>query len=436
MAEDIIAGAGDGADGAARNNVESILKAAGRLRAVPKAEKPLPPPRVGPGDWRDQLIVKILDDGREQVLCRVHNLILIFQNAIEFQGRIKCNQFANTLEIDGEEISDGAMARLKAQVERHYITDKVPTTDVIEALNGLAPLVGYHPIRDYLEALTWDGVERIEYFFPDYLGTPKDLYHMGCARAFFVSAVARIYQPGVKVDLMTILEGAQGGGKSSLWETLGGDWYADITDDINNKDFQGALQGVWIADLGELDQFGRAESSRIKTIVSIKKDRLRRPYAKFHINIPRSTILVGGSNRTDWLNDPTGGRRFLPVSCKVEKIDLDALRAARDQLWAEAVHRYRAGDAGWWDVPNAAEHQFARYNEDPWQRPIEEWLIGRTRCNSADILSGCLRIDLGKQTRSDETRVGNVMLRIPGWKRIQEWNRELKKPVRLYVRQS
>lgn len=386
-------------------------------------------------DWRAELIIKHKDDGTQAIPCRVHNLILILQYAPEFRGRIRYNEFSQTPEADGKEIDDGALARIKAQLERNWITEKVQTGELMEAVNGIRDRCSYHPVRDYLDSLSWDGIERIDDFFSDHLGTPKDPYHIGVSRAFFVSASARIYEPGFKVDLMAIVEGLQGIGKSSMWETLGGEWYADITDDINSKDFQAGLQGVWIADLGELDQFSRAESSRIKSIITIRKDRLRRPYARFHESLSRQAVLVGGSNRSDWINDPTGGRRFLPVSVRVDKIDIKAIANARDQLWAEAVHRYKSGDKGWWDVPDAQEHQQARFNEDPWQQPIEHWLITQFGpLTASDILSDCIKIEVGRQTRSDWTRVGMVMLRIHGWERKNVWLPDVRKQKWAYLR--
>jgi putative DNA primase/helicase len=127
-------------------------------------------------------------------------------------------------------------------------------------------------------------------------------------------------------------------------------------------------------------------------------------------------VLVGSSNRSDWLNDPTGGRRFLPVSCLTERIDVGRVARARDQLWAEATQRYQAGEAGWWDVPDAQPEQMARYNEDPWHDPIKQWLETRTVASTAEILEFCLRVELARQTRSDQIRVGNVML-VLGWER-------------------
>lgn len=391
------------------------LKVVGGRRA--KAARSAPEgPAIDP-DWRQGLIVKHRRDGAVMVPCRVHNLMLILRCAPEFAGRIRYNEFLQVTEVDGQPMVDGDLARLKARIERTWMPEeKVTTTDLLEAVRGMEHENCYHPVRDYLLSLTWDGIPRIEAFFPDHLETPNDAYHQGVARAFFLSAVGRIFTPGLKVDVMVILEGAQGKMKSSMWETLGGDWYADITDDINNKDFQAGLQGTWIADLGELDQFGKADSSRIKSIITIRHDRLRRPYARFHQTLSRQTVLVGSSNRSDWLNDPTGGRRFLPVSCLTERIDIGLIARARDQLWAEATQRYRAGEAGWWDVPDAATEQMSRFNEDPWHDPIKGWLGDRRETSTAEVLEFCLKVELARQTRSDQIRVGNVML-VLGWRR-------------------
>lgn len=392
-----------------------------KLRVVPPADDGDPGPvPEGSGvdpDWRQGLIVKHRRDGSVLVPCRVHNLMLILRHAPEFAGRIRYNDFLQVTEVDGQPMVDGDLARLKARIERTWMPDeKVTTTDLLEAVRGMEQENRYHPVRDYLLGLKWDGIPRIEAFFPDHLETPNDPYHQGVARAFFLSAVGRIFTPGLKVDVMVILEGPQGKMKSSMWETLGGDWYADITDDINHKDFQAGLQGTWIADLGELDQFGKADSSRIKSIITIRHDRLRRPYARFHQTLSRQTVLVGSSNRSDWLNDPTGGRRFLPVSCLTERIDIGLVARARDQLWAEATHRYLAGEAGWWDVPNAQQQQMSRFNEDPWHDPIRSWVAERRETSTAEVLEFCLKVELARQTRSDQIRVGNVML-VLGWQR-------------------
>lgn len=366
--------------------------------------------------WRSDLIVKTMDDGTQKTLCRAHNLILILSHAPEFSGRITFDEFARTVAIDGEPQNDGSAIRIKAQIERDWIQDKVPTSDVQEALTVVAESASIHPVKTYLKSLKWDRIPRIDAFFEDHLDCTRDPYHMAVARYLFLSAVSRIFRPGCKADMMVILESKQGQGKSTLWQTLAGEqWYADITSSINDKDFLTGLRGVWFADLGELDQFSKAESSRIKQVISIGTDHYRAHYARTHQSVPRQNIFVGGTNRDDYLQDATGARRMLPV--KFDKVvDIAAVAAVRDQLWAEAVARFNAGKDQWWDVPNSDQHQADRYIGDVWEEAIQQYLMIQGDVSIAEVLSECLRIELGRQTRSEQIRVGNILLRL-GWRK-------------------
>ena len=390
----------------------------GRVITAPEGKDfndvPLHLEEVDDPPWRTNLIVKSLDDGTQKVLCRTHNLILILHHSDEFKNQIALNGFSQAISVDEKPLTDGMLAKLKAQLEKSWIPDKISSQDVMESLVAAAELRSFHPVRDYLNGLQWDGVERINFFFTDTLGSPNDEYHQASSRCLFISAVARVFRPGCKVDTMTILEGAQGIGKSSLWKTLSSPWYADITSSINDKDFLTGLRGVWFADLGELDQLGKAENNRVKQVLTIDIDHYRPHYGRMHQAVPRQNIFVGGTNRDDWANDPTGARRFIPVKCH-QTIDIQAVKTVRDQLWAEAVVRFK-WDEDWWRIPDALSHQEERYQEDPWQQPIHSWLLGRHETTSTEILDKCLGIELGRQTRHDMIRVGNVMMRV-GWKK-------------------
>ncbi|CAK0741282.1 Toprim domain-containing protein [Gammaproteobacteria bacterium] len=390
----------------------------GRIIVAPEGQDfndvPLHLEEANDAQWRAHLIVKTLDDGTQKIPCRTHNLILILHHADEFRSRIALDAFSQAVAIDDKPLSDAMLARLKAQLEKNWITERIPSPDIMEALAAVAERRSCHPVKDYLNRLSWDGVERINYFFPDFLGSPNDEYHQAASRCLFLAAVARIFTPGCKVDLVTILEGSQGIGKSSLWKALSAPWYADITASINDKDFLTGLRGIWFADLGELDQLGKAENSRIKQVITVDIDHYRPHYGRMHQAVPRQNIFVGGTNRDDWANDPTGARRFIPVKCH-QTIDIQAVEAKRDQLWAEAVVRFKRGE-DWWLIPDALCHQEERYQEDPWQQPIHGWLLGRHETTSTEILDKCLGIELGRQTRHDMTRVGNVMMRV-GWKK-------------------
>jgi len=378
--------------------------------------KPKPPERKPAGDWRDGLIVKVAPDGGESPLCRVHNLILILQNAPKFMGRIEYNEFSDRVSIDRIDLDEVGPVKIKAQLEREWIQEKVPTSDVLDAINVVALASTYHPVRDYLSSLEWDGTERIPSFFEDHCDGKRDPYHMAVASSLFVSAVARVMKPGCKVDTMVILESDQGRGKSKLWLALFAPWCCEITAALNDKDFYSNLRGVWCADFSELDAFSRSETTQVKRILTAQSDNYRPHYGRSSKAYPRQCVFVGGTNRDDWHTDSTGGRRFLPVRIS-HQIDIDGVVANRDQLWAEAANLYLQ-DTPWWDIPDAAEHQAAAYQGDPWEEPITDYVLGRDRVSVYDVLLDCLRIEKGQHRRSDQMRVSAILKR-SGWERKQ-----------------
>jgi putative DNA primase/helicase len=370
--------------------------------------------------WREDLIIKTNTDGEQSILCRAHNLVLILENGKEFNGLLKYNAFSEQLIYKDLMLADHHITEIQTILEKRYIKDKVNTNDVSNAINLVAHKHLIHPVRDYLNSLKWDGRKRIHTFFPDYLKVEYSTYHQDVSKYLFMAGVNRIFVPGCKCDGMIILEGKQGIGKSRLWAVLGGEYYVDIATDMNNPDFSRGLHGVWIVDMGELDQFTRADVSRIKKMLTIQEDYVRLPYARTHQRLQRQNIFVGGTNRSDWLNDPTGGRRFYPVACPANKIDIDAIARVRDQLWAEAVVYYKNQEIpGWWEVRDAEEHQNDRYQEDVWTETIARYMNDRTEVSTADILSNCLNIEKGRHGKSEQMRVTTILHRM-GYERTRK----------------
>ena len=391
-----------------RSNVVKITHAKKEADTEPKVVRE---PR---GDWSDRLIVKMRDDGTSKILCRVHNLILILENSPDWKGRIELNEFSGRISVDRADIDDVGPIVVKAEMEREWIPEKVPTGDILDAMSVVASRCTYHPVREYLQGLKWDGVERISHFFEDFCGCPRDEYHMAVAQSLFVSAAARILKPGCKVDTMVILESAQGMGKTKLWMSLFGEWCVEVTASLSDKDFYAGLRGVWAADFSELDAFSRAETTQIKRIMTSQSDSYRPHYGRSVQTFPRQCIFVGGTNRDDWNSDPTGARRFFPIKV-AQRINTDAVAEIRDQLWGEAVQLFERG-ATWWDVPDAQARQDATYHGDPWEDPIAAYLLGRSNVTVTDVLGSCLGIETGRQTRGDQMRVASVLKRI-GWTR-------------------
>lgn len=309
----------------------------------------------------------------------------------------------------------------------------ITTTTAREALIAHAMRRPFHPVREYLRSLKWDGIDRIPTFFPDFCGVNRnDAVTQKFALNFFISAVARVMRPGCKADLMLVLEGEQGARKSSLAMALCGEaYYADIGTTPADKDFFQIIQGRWIVEISEMAAFAKAETSHIKRAVSTQIDTFRPSYGRNVESYPRECVFFGTNNDGDWQRDATGGRRFMPLW--VQDIQLDAIRHIRDLLWAEALVRFERGET-WWELPaEAREEQEQRYMEDAWAEPVHRWLDGKAfkeryasglpapieTTTASEILSRCLDVEPKKQDRAMQKRVGELMRRF-GWRREQK----------------
>ena len=253
---------------------------------------------------------------------------------------------------------------------------------VSRSVGAVARDIRVHPVREYLNRLHWDGTPRLEAWTVTHLGAEDTPLNRAFGSLWMISAVARIMQPGSKADHMLILEGPQGAKKSTALAVLAGDgWFTDELAEIGSKDAALQMRGVWIIEIAELDAIGRAEVSRIKAFLSRTVDRYRPPYDRYVVDVPRQCVFAGSVNPDTYLRDETGNRRFWPVRCG--RIDLDALRRDRDQLWAEAVVRYREGAIWWIDdrdlITAASAEQQARVQDDAWHGCIERWLVFEKR---------------------------------------------------------
>ncbi len=290
-----------------------------------------------------------------------------------------------------------------------------------QAVQTVAREHPFHPIRDYLESLKWDGIKRIDDWLTPYLGADPSDYARAVGAKFLIGGVARIFTPGCKVDTCLILEGPQGLLKSTALRALAGEeFFSDDIADLGSKDSVMQTRGVWIIELSELDSMAKSEVSRIKAFMSRQVDRIRLPYARRVTEAKRECVFAGTTNKEIYLKDETGGRRFWPV--KVGVIHLGELRRDRDQLWAEARERFRAGDSWWLDnralVDAAAEEALARFESDPWDEKIARCISGRETVSVAELLT-LMEKKPESWTQSDETRVARI-LRSKGWTRYRE----------------
>ena len=218
------------------------------------------------------------------------------------------------------------------QHEGISINTKV-AADVVEAV---AKDNSFHPVRDYLNGLEWDSTGRIESFASCYLGAADTPYHRAVSRGMFVSAVARIMQPGCKVDTVPVLEGPQGKGKSTAIQYLFEPWFSDEIAELGTKDAAMQIRSAWCIELGELSSMTRADIEKVKAFITRKVDRFRPSYGRRVIEVPRQTILVGSTNLDTYLKDETGGRRYWPILCEGE-LKLADIKRDKGQFWAEAL---------------------------------------------------------------------------------------------------
>lgn len=246
----------------------------------------------------------------------------------------------------------------------------------------------FHPVREYLSALQWDGEFRLERLLPKYFNVADSHYAQQVGRRWMISAVARVMRPGCKVDTMLIIEGAQGKKKSTALAALvGADWFADTKLDLGKVDAYQALRGKWVIEMAELDAMKNQELTRIKAFLTSSKDSYRPSYGKRTRDYPRQTIFAGTTNEDKYLQDLTGNRRFWPVSAG--EIRVDELTRDRDQLWAEAFQAFQGG-ANWWLDTDAlveaaeGEQEVRMVDDHPWIPLVRDWL---RRCARAPLVS-------------------------------------------------
>lgn len=271
-------------------------------------------------------------------------------------------------------------------------------------------------LKEYLESLEWDGEHRINDFLFNAYGVKPSAYSFAVSRNWLIGLVARGINPGCKFDEMLILEGKQGSYKSTSLRVLAGRWFAEAPSNMDNKDFEMALPGHWIIEFGELDQFRKSETTLIKKKLSSTADLYRPSYGRNVVSIPRSCVFVGTTNKNDYLQDETGGRRFWPVW--IEKANIDYIRDNRDQLFAEAVRAFKSGEK-WHEMPESAlDEQAARREQDPWEELIESELRGKdyiTLLNSTvevtclNVLKYVIRISDDKIDLRSSRRVGKCL---------------------------
>lgn len=284
----------------------------------------------------------------------------------------------------------------------------------------------FHPVRDYLDTLEWDGAPRCgELFRRGFGALAEDRVHeqylLDIGRCWMISAIARVMDPGCKVDTMPILEGPQGAMKSSGVRALAPEpeWFSDtMPSDLDAKDARQHLPGKWLVEMSEISQLRKSEVESLKSFLSTQTDKYRPSYGRTEVSRHRQSVFVGTTNEDAYFSDATGNRRFWPV--KVGKVDLKWIRDHRDQLWAEALFLYRQNEKWWLDGETAAyaeEQQKERLVDDEWDAVVASHVGGRSQVTVSEILSDAFHLDKAMHDKQQQMRV-TTSLRKLGFKRV------------------
>jgi putative DNA primase/helicase len=396
-------------------------------------------------DWHNRLIYKLGPKGKptQSLKKNVANLSTILAHDTLWSGVLAYDEFAETIikqkpppwrEWDaphGGSVSgdwcDADTARLKMWFSAAYGLD-ASTGDALDAVLVVAHRHSIHPVREWLESLRWDGKRRVPTWLVDVMGCEDTPYVRAVGQAWAISAVARAYKPGCKVDTVLVLEGKPGTFKSSVLRALVGDeWFLEMAiTDVSNKDALQILRRKWIAEFPEIDGLSRHEQAAVKSYFSRQVDTYRASYGRGSKDYPRQTVFAATTNKSEWLTDETGGtgRRMWPVRCI--RGDVALARMYRENFWAEAKARFECGEA--WHIvdPSLVEaervEQDARFRADPWEETISAWLVGAADIGSrakvgvttSDVLGTCLSIEPQKRDNFAAARVGSILRRL-GW---------------------
>jgi predicted P-loop ATPase len=387
----------------------------------PKARRTRGPEPAGP-DW----LKLCARDGRGTVLPTLENAMVALRNDTAFSQAFRYDQMLRSIVIVHPIMNEpGFKPRRATDVDISALQEQLQIAGLKnlgkdtthQAVEMRAHECGFHPVRDYLNSLQWDGKSRLDSWLSDYLGAERTPYTKAIGRMFFISMVARIMRPGCKADHMPVLEGPQGNLKSTACRILGGEYFSDNLPDLSaGKDVSQHLRGKWVLEVSEMHAMSRADNAHLKAFLTQTEERYRPSYGRQEVVEPRQCVFIGTTNKNTYLRDETGARRFWPIL--TGRIDVDALRRDRDQLFAEAVRAYRQGEA-WWPSAELQElviaaEQDARYEADAWEEEIAKYLEGIEKTTIGQVAQDALGMPRANIGRADQNRIMAIMERL-GW---------------------
>lgn len=283
------------------------------------------------------------------------NIASILMNDSNLKGLLAFDEFSQKVVKKAKTLwqsfntdwTDNDVSMLRNYLDNKYEI-RISKDNLHDSTLAVSKNNSFHPVKDFISKSEWDGIERVERLFIDYLGADDNEYVKSVTKKWLTGAVARIYRPGIKFEIVPVITGKQGLGKSTFISKIGNEWYTDGLSGLgNNKDDLQFLLGSWIIELGELSATRRTEVEQTKQFISATKDRYRPSYGRITAEYPRTCVFIGTSNDNTYLKDKTGNRRFFPIPVITERRTKDPFKELEkevSQIWAEAYEYFYQGE--------------------------------------------------------------------------------------------
>ena len=369
------------------------------------------------------------------LIANLANVMLILRNNPQLQFIVARDEMARLIYVKNQipgtvnatpyPLRDCDVSAVQEWVQRNTGPRNIGTQIVYQALELRSWELSYHPVKDYLSSLKWDGKPRVQTWLTYYMGCEPTSdnqreYYNKIGEMFLISMVARIFRPGCKCDYALIFEGEQGDKKSTACAILAGEWFSDsLPADIGHKDAAQHLNGKWLIEIGEMSAFSKSESAALKAFLTRTVEKYRPPHGRAEVVEPRQCVFIGTTNKKAYLRDETGGRRFWPVLTGAS-IAIDDLARDRDQLLAEAVHLFQSSVAWWPDRDFERRYikpeQEEKFEVDAWEEPIRDYLSGRYDTSLIDIAKQAIYLEVSRIGTADQRRIINILERLR-WKK-------------------
>lgn len=389
---------------------------------------------------------KLVRDQDGKLLKTILNLVNCFYIDENLKDLFIFNEFSGTVEYSrdaiwhnvksGQELRDKDIIFVQYYLA-HNKSFEMPIPKITNALIELGERNRYHPIKNYLKELSWDGESRLDEWLINVCGSEDNNYIRAIGSKFLMGAVARIYHPGIKFDNVLILEGEENIGKSTVFRILSDPWFCDSVDLMqDDKQIIEKMRGSWFLEMAELVGMNDRDQEWVTSFLSRQEDVQRLSYERRAEKFKRQSVFCASSNKLAYLFREEGNRRWWPVKCN--KINFEYLKNNKDQIFAEARDRWQRSEDLFLNkelFEQARRIQSDKLNvNEVWMEIIEKYLLGKDETTMKNVLIDCLKVEVKElQNRSYITNVGRVLKKLGFEKRqrVNQWKEKF-----VYVRES